>query len=184
MSDRPEDWEILGLEPGADIGQVRRAYRHRRSLYEPSALATYNLLDDEEREDMVVKIDEAYRRIMGSDPPPPSKPPPPPPPAPSTPDRAAAPALPAPDPETEPGAYLKHHRTIRGFTLHQIAAETKIGGAILEQIENEDFDALPAVAFVRGHVQQFARELKLEDAYEFTKLYIAKMTGGDEDEEP
>ena len=24
MTIRPEDWEILGLEPGADIGQVRR----------------------------------------------------------------------------------------------------------------------------------------------------------------
>ena len=50
-------------------------------------------------------------------------------------------------------------------------------------IENEDFQALPAVAFVRGHVQQFARELKLDDAYESTKLYIAKMTGGDEEDE-
>ncbi len=181
MTVRPEDWEILGLEPGADIGQVRRAYRHRRSLYEPTALATYNLLDDEEREDMVIKIDEAYRRIMGSDPPAPAKSPPPP--APPTPEQSVAPITPAPDPETEPGAYLRHHRKFRGFTLHQIATETKIGVAILEQIENEDFQALPAVAFVRGHVQQFARELKLDDAYEFTKLYIAKMTGGDEEDE-
>lgn len=185
MTVRPEDWEILGIEPGADIGQVRRAYRHRRSLYEPSALATYNLLDDEEREGMVVKIDEAYRRIMGSDPPapakasPPTAPTAPPPKAPAP----AAPAAPAPDPGAEPGAFLKHHRMTRGFTLHQIATETKIGVAILEQIENEDFDALPAVAFVRGHVQQFARELKLEDAYEFTKLYIAKMQGGYEEGE-
>jgi hypothetical protein len=68
MSARPEDWEILGLDPDADIGQIRRAYRHRRSLYEPAALATYNLLDDEEREDMIVRIDHAYERIMGSEP--------------------------------------------------------------------------------------------------------------------
>ena len=67
MTIRPEDWEILGIEPGADIGQVRRAYRHRRSLYEPAALATYNLLDDEEREGMVDRIEEAYRRIIGSE---------------------------------------------------------------------------------------------------------------------
>ena len=56
MSARPEDWEILGLEPDADLGQIRRAYRHRRSLYEPAALATYNLLDDEEREDMIDRL--------------------------------------------------------------------------------------------------------------------------------
>ena len=88
----------------------------------------------------------------------------------------------APDPATKPGAYLRHQRLARGFTLHQIATETKIGVAILEQIENEDFEALPAEAFVRGHVHQFARELKLPDAFGFTKLYVAKMQGDEEDE--
>jgi hypothetical protein len=177
---RPEDWEILGLEPGADIGQVRRAYRHRKSLYEPAALATYNLLDDEEREGMVDRIEEAYRRIIGSDPPAAPKAPPP------VKKPVAANEVVignAPDPLSEPGAHLRFHRTAKGFTLHQIAVETKIGVAILEQIENEDFDALPAPAFVRGHVQQFARELKLVDAYEFAKFYLTKMQGGDTGED-
>jgi hypothetical protein len=49
-------------------------------------------------------------------------------------------------------------------------------------IEREDWDSLPAVAFVRGHVHQFARELEIADAYEFTKLYIAKMTNADEED--
>ena len=180
MTIRPEDWEILGIEPGADIGQVRRAYRHRRSLYEPAALATYNLLDDEEREGMVDRIEDAYRRIIGSDPP--AAPPPPPPaanPAPAT--RVVIGD--APDPLSEPGAHLRFHRNAMGFTLHQIALETKIGVPILEQIENEDFEALPAPAFVRGHVHQFARELKLADAYEFAKFYLTKMqTSGEEEE--
>jgi hypothetical protein len=178
---RPEDWEILGLEPGADVGQVRRAYHHRRSLYEPTALATYNLLDDEERHDMVERIEEAYRRIMGSEPPAPKAALPPP--SEKAPVAHDVRAGSAPDPAGEPGAYLRHQRLARGFTLHQIAAETKIGVAILEQIENEDFEALPALAFVRGHVHQFARELKLPDAYEFAKLYIAKMEGGEDSEE-
>jgi len=172
---RPEDWKILGIEPGADIGQVRRAYRHRRSLYEPAALATYNLLDDEEREGMVDRIEDAYRRIIGSEPP--AAPPAPPPaanPAPAT--RVVIGD--APDPLSEPGAHLRFHRNALGFTLHQIALETKIGVPILEQIENEDFEALPAPAFVRGHVHQFARELKLADAYEFAKFYLTKMQGG------
>ena len=54
---------------------------------------------------------------------------------------------------------------------------------ILQMIENEDFENLPAVAFVRGHVHQFARELKLPDAYDFAKLYVDKMQGGNEQEE-
>jgi hypothetical protein len=177
---RPEDWEILGLEPGADIGQVRRAYRHRRTLYEPAALATYNLLDDEEREGMADRIEEAYRRIVGTEPPAASKEQPP----------AGNQAVPtevvigdAPDPISEPGAHLRFHRTAKGITLHQIAVETKIGVTILEQIENEDFEALPAPAFVRGHVHQFARELKMADAYDFAKFYLSKMQGGGQNTE-
>lgn len=180
MTVRPEDWEILGLQPGADIGQVRRAYRHRKSLYEPAALATYNLLDDEERDDMVDRIEEAYRRIIGSAPP--AAPPAPPPTARSTAANEVE-VDDAPDPLSEPGAHLRYHRNAKGFTLHQIALETKIGVAILEQIENEDFDALPAPAFVRGHVHQFARELKLPDAYEFAKFYLTKMQGGGREED-
>ena len=179
MTIRPEDWEILGLEPGADVGQVRRAYRHRRTLYEPAALATYNLLDDEEREGMVDRIDEAYRRITETEPPLVSQAPPP----------TGKPALAtkvvignAPDPLSEPGAHLRFHRTAKGITLHQIAVETKIGVTILEQIENEDFEALPAPAFVRGHVHQFARELKMADAYDFAKFYLTKMQGGGTEE--
>ena len=175
MTIRPEDWEILGIEPGADIGQVRRAYRHRRSLYEPAALATYNLLDDEERDGMVDRIEEAYRRIIGSEPPAAPQAPP----LATKPDATSKVAIGnAPDPLSEPGAHLRFHRNAKGFTLHQIAVETKIGVAILEQIENEDFEALPAPAIVRGHVHQFARELKLADAYEFAKFYLTKMQGG------
>ena len=171
MKVRPEDWEVLGLEPGAEIPRVRQAYHHRKALYEPTALATYNLLDDDERADMVQRIDEAYRRIVGADPsaaavPFPARLPPP---------ESEVPSGPAPDSAAEPGAYLRHHRLSQGLSLHQIAGETKIGVAILGQIENEDFDALPAAAFVRGHTQQFARELKLPDAHELARLYVEKM---------
>ena len=178
MNARPEDWEVLGLEPGAEIPRVRQAYRHRKALYEPSALATYNLLDDDERADMVLRIDEAYFRIVGIEPSAPAASPPvrlPPP-------ESEVPSGPAPDPAAEPGAHLRHYRLFRGLSLHQIAAETKIGVTILEQIENEDFDALPATAFVRGHTHQFARELKLPDAYELAKLYIEKMQGNKTEE--
>jgi hypothetical protein len=171
MKVRPKDWEVLGLEPGAEIPRVRQAYHHRRALYEPTALATYNLLDDDERADMVLRIDEAYRRIVGAEPsaaavPSPVRLPPP---------KSEVPSGPAPDSAAEPGAYLRHHRLSQGLSLHQIAGGTKIGVAILEQIENEDFDALPAVVFVRGHTQQFARELRIPDANEFAKLYVEKM---------
>jgi hypothetical protein len=178
MKVRPEDWEVLGLAPGADIARIKLAYRHRISLYDPSSLATYNLLDDDERETMIARIEDAYRRLVGCEWPSaatkvPTEPPP-----------SAAEVLSGsvPDPIRDPGAHLRHQRLSRGLTLQRIAAETKIAVAILEHIENEDFGVLPAAAFVRGHVQQYAREIHLESPDEMAKHYVAKMQGGSEDD--
>jgi len=171
---RPEDWELLGIEPGTDLAHIRQAYRHRKRLYEPTSLATYNLLDDDERETMIARIDEAYDRIVGAEPP--SAP---------VPEATAAPPAaievpsgPVPDPVRDPGAHLRHQRLSRGLTLQRIAAKTKIALAILEQIENEEFDVLPAAVFVRGHVQQYAREINLDNPHEMARHYLGKMQGG------
>ena len=177
MTIRPEDWETLGVEPDADLSEVRRAYQRRRELYKNDTLATYNLLDDAERAGILETIDAAYRRIAGEEPTaqPAAEPP-------EAPDlEPEVPPGPAPDPVEEPGAHLRHQRLSRGVTLHQVSAVTKIGVPILEMIEREDFESLPAVAFVRGHVHQFARELEVPDSYEFTKLYIAKMTNAEDE---
>jgi hypothetical protein len=177
MTIRPEDWELMGLEPGADIYRVKQAYRHRISLYQPTSLATYSLLDDDERETMIIRIEEAYHRIVGSEPPSVAMPDT----AVQLPAAVEVPTGPVPDPVRDPGAHLRHRRLSRGLTLHRIAIETKIAVAILEQIENEDFAGLPAAAFVRGHVQQYAREIQLENADEFAGNYLAKMQGDFDD---
>ena len=173
MTATPEDWELLGLEPDADVSKVRRAYRERRALYQKETLATYNLLDDDERSELVARIDSAYENIVGS---PPTG-------VPGTLDTVVAaaeadvPNGPAPDAGSEPGLHLRHRRLVQGMSLHHVEAATKVGVAILERIENEDFDALPAAVFVRGHVEQFARELGIPDPTAFAKTYIAKMQG-------
>ena len=179
MTVRREDWDVLGLEPDADIATIKKAYRHRRSLYEPSALATYSLLDEEERSNVVERIEDAYQRIMETqspeDLPHVSHPP--------APEKIDMPKGPPPDPVEHPGGYMRHHRLMKGLSIDRIAAATKIGGIILEQIENEDFQSLPAVVFVRGHVVQFAREIGLDDIDEFAKVYVARMDGADHQEE-
>lgn len=176
MTDNPEDWQLLGIEPGTDLVLVKRAYTERRALYESGSLATYNLLDDDERETMMGKIDAAYERIIGDSLEPAPAAPSPPPPTP----QIQVPTGPSPDPATEPGELLNYTRLKKGLTLHQIAAETKISVQILEQIENENFDSLPAAVFVRGHVQQFARELKMTDPVAISKYFIEKMGSGPE----
>ncbi len=175
MKPRDEDWEILELEPGAELAEVRRAYRRRRALYEPDTLATYNLLEDDERAAMIARIDEAYERLVGGasgagDPH-----------SAATTAQPQPPTGPAPDPASEPGAFLRHHRLCAGLGLHQISAETKIGVAVLARIEAEEFDQLPAAVFVRGHVQQYARELRVAGAEELAKAYVAKMQGDEAD---
>lgn len=174
MKPREEDWELLGLEPGADIARIKRAYRERKSLYEPVALATYSLLDEDERTDMVTRIDEAYERLAAhanAAPPSPLKAQ-----APEVSVREEKPVGPAPDASEHPGHALRHLRISRGMSLPEIAAETKIGVGLLEQIEEERFDSLPAPVFVRGHVQQFARQIGAPDPNEIARVYLATMT--------
>lgn len=169
---RFEDWRLLDLDPGAELSEVNRALHARRALYRPGALATYNLLEDDERDAMLARIDEAYRRITGAEPPPNRGPRAVPSPAEPPPD---APAGPPPDPRTDPGAVLRYHRRARGLTLAQLASETKIRATLLDQIERESAAELPAAVFVRGHVVQYARALELADPNEIAARYLAKL---------
>ena len=169
---RYEDWKLLDLSPGADLSEVNRALHYRRALYQPGALATYNLFDEDERLRMLERIDEAYRRITCSEPPPnhgsqPSR----------VADEADTEALsgPPPDSRAEPGAHMRYHRRAKGLTLEQLATETKIRATLLAQIESEAVDELPAAVFVRGHVLQYARALGLSDPNETAARYLAKL---------
>jgi hypothetical protein len=166
---------VLGLEPGADAREVRRAYRERRALYAPSALATYNLLEEDERQTLLDRIEQAYQRIIGT-------------PAPATqphgPTEATpqSPTGPAPSPEEEPGAHLRHHRHRRGILLAEVADEIKVRTSLLEKLEDELYEYLPAPVYVRGFVVQYAKVLELPDPDHIASAYLAKLEadrGGD-----
>lgn len=169
---RYEDWQLLDLSPGAELPEVNRALHFRRALYQPGALATYNLLDEDERVRMLDRIDEAYRRITGNTPPPNRGPQAPPA---DTEIETDAASGPPPDPRTEPGSFLRYHRRRRGLTLEHLATETKIRPVLLVQLESEAVDELPAAVFVRGHVLQVARALELSDPNEIAARYLAKV---------
>ena len=63
---RREDWEVLGVEPGADLEKVHRAYHTRRSLFSQGSLATYSLLGEHERDEFLARIDEPFVRISNA----------------------------------------------------------------------------------------------------------------------
>lgn len=168
------DWEVLGLEPGADPRDVRRAYRERRALYASDSLATYTLVDDEERDALLARIDDAYQAIMGA-------------PAPTATTGGSGdefekiPTGPEPAHDLEPGRYLRHHRQRKGMTLAEVAEEIKVRPSLLEKIEGEQFQHLPAPVYVRGFIVQYARVLGLAEPERIAAAYLAKVDSGSAD---
>ena len=61
------------------------------------------------------------------------------------------------------GCVLRGERLRRGKALDVVAAETKISCAILEAIENDQFDSLPGGAYRKGFVRLYARALGLDE---------------------
>src|SRR5271169_1235254 len=61
------------------------------------------------------------------------------------------------------GESLKREREMRGVTLEEISAATRIATRFLRAIENEQWDQLPGGAFNRGFVRAVARYLGLDE---------------------
>lgn len=68
------------------------------------------------------------------------------------------------------GASLRRERELRGVSLQEIAAATKIGVRMLEAIEGDRLDKLPQGLFVRGFVREYARFLALDEQKILTEL--------------
>ena len=68
------------------------------------------------------------------------------------------------------GASLRRERELRGVSLQEIAASTKIGVSMLKAIEEDRFDKLPQGLFVRGFVREYARFLALDEQKILTEL--------------
>jgi cytoskeleton protein RodZ len=60
------------------------------------------------------------------------------------------------------GATLRRARMRKRLTLEQIAQSTKIHVALLDALENNDFDRVPASIYTRGFLRTFAREVDLD----------------------
>jgi cytoskeletal protein RodZ len=68
------------------------------------------------------------------------------------------------------GASLRRERELRGVTLQEIAAATKIGVTMLQAIEDDRLDKLPQGLFVRGFIREYARFLALDEQKILTEL--------------
>jgi cytoskeletal protein RodZ len=61
------------------------------------------------------------------------------------------------------GEHLKREREMRGVTLEEISASTRISTRFLEALENEHWDELPGGVFNRGFIRSVARFLGLDE---------------------
>lgn len=61
------------------------------------------------------------------------------------------------------GEHLKREREMRGVSLNEISAATRISTKFLEAIENDRWNELPGGAFNRGFIRSIARYLGLDE---------------------
>ena len=52
---------------------------------------------------------------------------------------------------------------MRGISLDEISAATKIGTRLLRALEEEQFDLLPGGIFNKGYVRAYARHLGIDE---------------------
>ncbi len=79
------------------------------------------------------------------------------------------------------GESLKREREMRGVTLEEISAATRIATRFLKAIENEEWDQLPGGVFNRGFVRAVARYLGLDEENTVAEYTLAV---GDRPSEP
>ncbi len=169
----PEDYRTLHLPADATAEEARRAYHRMKALYAQGSLATYSLFEENQRGEILDRIERAYMRISQ--------------------DLRTEPAAP-PDvlpvgglhqlsilgPDERIGPCLRQRRETLGFTIREIAEKTRIRSTYLEYIENESFQNLPAPVYLRGFVIEFARVLGLSEPEKIAAIFVRQALGGKE----
>ena len=82
------------------------------------------------------------------------------------------------------GEKLRQAREERGFTLSEVAEQTRISSLYLESIESDDYRILPGGIFNKGFVKSFAKFVGIneQEALADYTLLIAQTTSPDSDD--
>ena len=79
------------------------------------------------------------------------------------------------------GENLRREREMRGVTLEEISASTKIGVRFLKSLENEDFGKLPGGIFTRSFLRAYAKYLGLDEDHVMAEYHLLLPAGSDND---
>ena len=78
-------------------------------------------------------------------------------------------------PETEfTGTLLRKVRESQGIEIAEISSRTKISKAHIQALEEETYEHLPAIVYVRGFVTELAKYLRLDPA-QVQRTYLRRM---------
>jgi flagellar biosynthesis protein FlhG len=187
----PTHYAALGITRSANDEEIRRSYKRVKEMYAPGSVATSSLFSEPELKALRTKLDEAYDTLLDPvrrraydlstfpDPEPELRPAPP-----SRPAMAAERTMLQGElvreigPDTEfTGALLKKVRQSQGIELKEISLRTKIASSYLAAIEEEQFEALPAMVYVRGFVNELAKFLKL-DPPQVQRTFLRRLREG------
>lgn len=180
-------YEILEVARDARPEQLERAYRIGRTTYAEDSLATYSIYDQAELAAIQERIELAYK-VLSND---------------SErkhydEELGGSPKLEltlsfadvdeerlentpeirgfddAADSGPTDGARLRRARLARGIELDRVASATKIGARYLRAIEEDRYQELPALVYVRGFVTAYARCIGL-DAEHVVPAYMERV---------
>ncbi|MCB0417739.1 MAG: helix-turn-helix domain-containing protein [Bdellovibrionales bacterium] len=180
-------YELLKVSPTASVPEIIQAYHQAKAAFTQGSIATYSLFSDEEAQEMLTKLEEAYltltnlekrqvydarigRGLIVMDD------------SPSfseldlrkkardaagakdtDPNKAGIPI--SRDVETldhVDGPILQRAREKIGLTVEEAARITKIPGRYIGAVERDEFNVLPARVYLQGFITNLANLYRLE----------------------
>ena len=186
--DTPDHYATLAVGRSSNDEEIRRAYKRQREVYATGGLATSSLLDEKDLGAAQARLDEAHDTLLDpvrrraydlstfpeAD-------------RPAEDTTVPRPALAAEQlllqselareigPDTEfTGSLLRKVRESQGIELAEISSRTKISKSHLLALEEETYEHLPAIVYVRGFVTELAKYLRLDPA-QVQRTYLRRM---------
>ena len=182
-------YEILEISVTATSKEIQRAYEQARETFHADSIAIYSLFSEEEVKEIEEAADEAYRVLMDEE---------------SrkhydqthsrdrreqTPEKPLETPVPVIERrvplsftdlslhakmEHYRGRELKQLREGMGFELQAVSKETRISLKVLECLEEENFEGLPVLVYVKGFLKNYAQFLGL-DPQKVVEGYLQSM---------
>ena len=182
-------YEVLEISPKATTKEIQRAYEHAKETFDVDSLAIYSLFSEEEAKEIQEAVEEAYRILMDEG-------------LRRSYDQShfqMVDGLPTDEPseaqevsgekktslsfrglsfntegELFRGKALKQVRERMGVEPQAISKETKISMKTLEWIEEEAFEKLPPLVYLKGFLKSYGQSLGL-DPQKVVEEYVRFM---------